>query len=204
MKTEGTPGNVMARWSGGMLQLVNKNSGVVIFAVDPSQNRALIEDVVVEQASMGETQFLGRIFVPSGEILASADEINDAGRYSHYQKIYSGDIGTAATADDIVFYWPNNLDSKDAIVTRVIFDITKAGGTATATLDIGGASSPIVGSANILTGATVDQIAVYDSLDTYGVVKSIKVPDGHYVTAQVKTEKAASLEGTCTIYYITP
>lgn len=198
MRVDGTPGNVYMRWSGGKLQFVNLNDHSVILAIDPAAG-------VVEQASveLGDVDISGQVFLPSGEILASADEINDAGRFSHYSRVAAVSLAAAAAADDIVFAW-ENPESSSIIVYRVIADITKAGGTATALLDIGSAADAVTGSDNLIDGVDANAVATYDNFEAVtGAAGFVKVPAGEFVTGQAKVEKAEALEGTVYIFYTT-
>ncbi len=197
MRVDGKPGEVYLRWSGGKLQFVNKSDGTVLMAVDPVGGQ-----VEHSKAEITDARLTGQIFLAGGEVLASADELNDAGRYSRNQKVFVGSLTAVAAANDIVFSWTND-EGKDVIVTRVIVDVTKAGGTATATLDAGSAADATTGSDNLLTGADIDTTAAYDSLDlaNEGVATFKRVPDGECVNGQAKTEKAEALEGRYFIFY---
>ena len=198
MRIDGMPGEVYIRWSGGNLQFVNKADGTVLMEINPNNNTT--EQAV---ASLGDITIFGRVLLPSGELLANADEINDAGRYSRSQKIFVGNLGTAAAADDMVFSW-TNAEGEDVIITRVVVDVTKAGGTATATIDVGSAADATTGSSNLITGGDLNAVAVYDSLDLVGagVATFVKVADGECVNGQAKTEKAEALEGKYYIFYV--
>ena len=200
MRVDGTPGNVYLRWSGGKLQFVNLTDHSVIMAVDPV-------DGALEQtkAKITEARLIGQVFLASGEVLANADELNNAGRYSRSQKVFVGDLAVAAAADAIVFSWTNS-EGVAVIVTRVIVDVTTAGGTATATLDVGSAANATTGSNNLVTGADLNAIAIHDTLDIAGVGVATfkKVANGHCVNGQAKTEKAETLVGKYYIFYAVP
>ncbi len=198
MRVDGKPGNGFFRWSGGKLQFVASEDQVVLMEFKPDDNE-------IEQPFLRVTEAVrltGQIFMPDGELLTGAADLNNAGDYSKNQKVIVGDLKPAAAADDIVFDW-TNTEGKDAIVTRVLVDITTAGGTGGATLDAGGAADTTTGSADLITGADVNTTAAYDSMDIAGVgVATFKrVPDGECVTGQVKTEIAAALEGKYYIFY---
>jgi hypothetical protein len=197
MRVDGTPGNVYLRWSGGKLQFVNLADHSVIMSVDPVGG-------AVEQAKakITEARLEGQVFLASGEVLASADELNDAGRGSHYLRAARGNLAAAAAADGIVFAWENQ-EGADVIVYRVIVDVTTAGGTATATLDVGEAVDAVTGSNSLITAADLNAVATYDSLDLAGagVATFVKVPDGEFITGQAKTEKAEALVGKYYVFY---
>ncbi len=198
MRVDGKPGDVYLRWSSGQLQFVNATNSEVLLAVDPVAG-------AVEQAkaTITDARLTGQVFLASGEVLASAGELNNAARYSRNQKVFQGNLGAAAAADDIIFSWANS-EGEDVIVTRVIINVTKAGGTATATLDVGSAADATTGSADLITGADINATAAYDSLDIAGEgVATFKVvPDGECVNGQAKTEKAEALEGQYFIFYV--
>jgi hypothetical protein len=194
MRVDGTPGDVFMRWSGGKLQFINGNDNSVILAIDP----------VNGQTELHQTEIVGQFFLPSGEVLASATEINDAGRFSGYSRVSAATLAGAAAADDIVFAWENPEDSA-VIVYRVIVDITTAGGTAGALIDIGSAADAVTGSDDLIDGANANAEAAYDNLDDQGTngKSKQKVPIGEFITGQIKIEKAEALEGTAYIYYTT-
>lgn len=136
-------------------------------------------------------------------MLASADELNDAGRFSHYIRVAVVALAGAASADDIVFAW-KNPEASDIIVSRVIVDITKAGGTETATIGVGSAADAATGSDDLIDGADANAVATYDNLEAAtGAAGFAKVPVDEYVTGQIKVEKAEDLEGNVYIYYTT-
>jgi hypothetical protein len=191
-------GNVYIRFSGGKLQFVNELDNTVIASLDTDDNE--LKPNILRVAE--ESHLVGRNFFADGELLAGADELNDAGRYGRNQKIFVGSLSSAAAADDIVFSWENS-EGEAVVITRVIVDITKAGGTATATIDAGSAADATTGSDNLLTGGDANTTATYDSLDiaNEGVATFVKVPDGECVNGQIKTEKAEDLEGKYYIFY---
>lgn len=198
MRVDGTPGNVYFRWSGGKLQFVNKSDGAVLMEVDPVAGR--IKQV---ETALVDVEISGQFFLPTGEILASASELNDAGSFSPYSRVAAVSLAAVASADDIVFAW-ENPESTAIIVSRVILDITAAGGTATALIDIGGAADAVTGSDNLIDGVDADAVATYDNLQAVtGAGSFVKVPVGEFVTGQARVEGAASLEGKAYIYYTT-
>ena len=199
LRVDGTPGNVYFRWSGGKLQFVNAADSTVLMEVDPSQNVVEAQEINITS----EANLTGRVFLASGEVLANSDELNDAGRYSRNHKVFVGDLAPAAAADDIVFSW-TNPEGKAVIVTRVIVHVTTAGGTATATLDVGSAADATTGSNDLITGGDINTTAAYDSLDIAGegVATFQIVPDGECVNGQAKTEKAEALAGKYYVFYV--
>jgi hypothetical protein len=197
MRVDGKPGDVFLRWSGGKLQFVNATNGSVIMAVDPASG-----SVEQAEATITEASLTGRIYMAGGELLASSDELNDAGRFSHYLRSAQGNLSAAAAADNIVFAWENR-EGADIIVYRVIIDVTTAGGTAGALVDVGSAVDAVTGSDNLIDGADLNAVAVYDNIDDQGGngESKQKVPDGEFVTGQARVEKAEALVGKYTIIY---
>jgi hypothetical protein len=96
-------GNVYIRFSGGKLQFVNELDNTVIASLDTDDNE--LKPNILRVAE--ESHLVGRNFFADGELLAGADELNDAGRYGRNQKIFVGSLSSAAAADDIVFSWEN-------------------------------------------------------------------------------------------------
>ena len=198
MRVDGKPGEVYLRWSGGNLQFVNAADNTVLMEIDPTQNIVEAQELNITN----EVNLTGRVFLASGEVLASASNLNNAGSYSRNQKVYVGTLAAVAAADGIVFSWENE-EGAAVIVTRVLVHVTTAGGTATATLDVGSAADATTGNNNLLTGADINTTAAYDSMDlaNEGVATFKVVPDGEFVNGQAKTEKAEALEGKYYIFY---
>jgi len=114
----------------------------------------------------------------------------------------------AGSADDFAFAWQNPESSK-IIVDRVIVDITKAGGTSGAEMDVGSAENATTHSDNLIDGADINAVAVYDNIGdggTNGKSKQKLDENGgtiDYITGQILTQNAASLEGNVYIHYRT-
>jgi hypothetical protein len=109
-------------------------------------------------------------------------------------------------ADAFAFAWQNPEDKK-IIVTRVVVDITTAGGTATADLDVGVAANATTGATDIFDAIDANAAAVSDHLLVSGAgaggAHKVDEKDGtnDYITGQITTEAAASLAGYVYIEY---
>lgn len=202
LRVDGTPGVVYLRWSGGKLQFVNSADGTVILAVDPALNQTEQPEAAIAEAAIAELT-AGRLHLASGEILATAAELNDAGRFSRNSRVGVATLSAAAAADDIVFAW-KNPEAVPIVVYRVIASITKAGGTAGALIDVGSAADAVTGSDDLIDGADANAVAAYDNLQAVTGAGSIaKIAVDAYVNGQIKVEKAEDLEGTVYILYTT-
>jgi len=121
-------------------------------------------------------------------------------------KVASGDL-TAGAANAFAFAWQNPEPGK-ILVKRVMVDVTTAGGTATAVIDVGSAASATTHSDNLINGADLNAVALYDNIDDAGTNgKSKQKLDEKggttdYITGQILTEKADSLAGKYYIEYI--
>lgn len=100
------------------------------------------------------------------------------------------------------FAWENDK-SADLIVHRVIVDVTTAGGTADAEIDVGVAANATTNSDNLIDGADINSTGLKDNIDDQGTngTSCQKVEDGQYVTGQIVVANAASLAGKVYIYY---
>jgi len=113
---------------------------------------------------------------------------------------------TAGVADAFAFAWQNPTDSS-ILVYKIFIDVTTAGGTATAVLNVGSAASATTTSDNLIDGADLNAIAVYDNIDdqgTNGESKQKLDENGgttDWVTGQILVEAAASLVGKYYIHY---
>lgn len=117
---------------------------------------------------------------------------------------------TAGVADAIAFAW-QNPHNYEIFVDRVILDITTAGGSATAVMDIDVVDAATDTGDDIIDGADINAAAYYDSLNstdngTNGdgkVLKmSAKAGSTDYVTGKILVADAASLVGNVYIHYI--
>jgi hypothetical protein len=110
-------------------------------------------------------------------------------------------------ADAFAFTW-QNPESVGIIVEKVIVNVTTAGGTATAVLNVGTAADATTGSDNLIAGADANAAAAYDNITDGGTNgKTVQVMDAaggttDYITGQIKTEEAGDLAGYAYIFYI--
>lgn len=105
--------------------------------------------------------------------------------------------------------WQNPHASK-ILVDYVVIDVTTAGGTATAVLDVDVVGSATSTDDDILDGIDLDAVAVYDSRNatdagTNGLQKAIKCDENggtnDYVTGKILVANASSLVGKYYIHY---
>jgi hypothetical protein len=115
---------------------------------------------------------------------------------------------TAGAADAFCLAW-QNPESSAIIVTRILVDVTTAGGTATAVLNFGSAASATTASDNLIDGVDANATATYDNLlaaDAGSNGKTSQKLDANggttdYITGQIKTEAASNLVGNAYIFY---
>ena len=197
MRVDGKPGEVYLRWSGGKLQFVNGSDGTVLMEVDPNQN--IVESANVEITEVAN--FTGIIRFPDGQLLSSAADIDNASQYGKYSKVGIKSLLKGNT-DEFAFAWENDT-GEDIIITRVLVNVTVAGGSPTSTLTVGTAATATTEGDNLITGADIDTTAAYDSLDLVGagVATFQKLDAGEFVTGRIKTANAANLEGDVYIFY---
>jgi hypothetical protein len=102
-----------------------------------------------------------------------------------------------------------NPESANIIIERVMVNITTAGGTAGALLNVGTGATATTASSNLLTGLNINQTGVYDNLSDAGASgKSralLNIAGGatSYITGQITTANASALAGTAYIVYFT-
>ena len=122
-------------------------------------------------------------------------------------KVSKGALAAGA-ADAFAFAW-QNPESVKILVQKVMVDITTAGGTATAVLNVGTAANATTGSDNLIDGADLNATAVYDTIDDQGTNGNAngKLDENggttDYITGQIKVEAASSLAGKYYIFYVT-
>lgn len=115
---------------------------------------------------------------------------------------------TAGLVNTIAFAWQNPESSK-ILVDRVIVDITTAGGTATAILDVGVVADAVSTAADIVNDLDLNAIAVTDHLLVAGAglggVHKVDEKGGTtaYITGKILTEAASDLVGNVYIHYRT-
>jgi len=115
---------------------------------------------------------------------------------------------TAGAANAFAFAW-QNPESAAILITRVIVDLTTAGGTATAVLDVGTAADATTHSDNLIDGVDLNAAAIYDNVlaadaGTHGKPSQKLDENGgttDYITGQILTEAASALVGNAYIFY---
>ena len=197
MRVDGKPGVVFWRWSGGKLQAVNGDDGTVLMELNPTSNMLESDNVRISETA----NFAGIINFPDGQLLSSATDIDNASQYGKYSKVAISSL-LSGNVDEFAFAWQNTT-GEDIIITRVLVDVTTAGGTASATLTVGTAATATTEGDDLITGADIDTTAAYDNLDlaNEGVATFKKLDDGEFITGRIKTANAASLAGDVYIFY---
>jgi predicted RecA/RadA family phage recombinase len=113
---------------------------------------------------------------------------------------------TGGAANAFAFAWQNPEASAIA-VTKVLLDITTAGGTATAVLDIGTGATATTHSDNLIDGIDANATGLSDNITEKGSNgKSRQRMDENggttdYLTGQILTEAATALVGNVYIHY---
>jgi hypothetical protein len=113
---------------------------------------------------------------------------------------------SAGAANAFCLAWQNPEDHA-IIVTRLIVDLTTAGGTGTAVLDFGPANDATTHSDGLIDGADANAIAIYDNIEDQGIngqsVCKLDAAGGttDYITGQILTEAASALVGNAYIFY---
>jgi len=113
---------------------------------------------------------------------------------------------TAGIANAFAFAWQNPETSPIA-VTRVLLDVTTAGGTATAIMNIGTGDTATTASDNLIDGVDINAVALYDNITdggSNGKARQHMTANGgnkDYITGQILTEKAEALVGNVYIHY---
>ncbi|MCB5277829.1 MAG: hypothetical protein LHW62_09075, partial [Candidatus Cloacimonetes bacterium] len=112
---------------------------------------------------------------------------------------------TAGAANAFCLAW-ENPETVPILVTRILVDITTAGGTAAAVLDFGAAADATTTSATLLDGVDANAVAIYDNLlaaNLGGTVVKLDEKGGTtaFITGQILTADAAALVGNAYIFY---
>ena len=112
---------------------------------------------------------------------------------------------TAGAANEFCLAW-ENPETVPILVTRILVDVTTAGGTATAVLDFGSAADGTTHSDNLIDGVDANAVAIYDNLlaaDSGGTVVKLDENGGTtaFITGQILTEAASALVGNAYIFY---
>lgn len=120
-------------------------------------------------------------------------------------KIAKGSL-TPGDAGDFAFTWQNPEASK-IIVTRVLINITTAGGTGSSVLDVGVVADATSTADTLIDGLDLNATGIFDNItDKGGNGKSRQVVDekggtNDYITGKILEQNAASLAGKYYIFY---
>ena len=117
-----------------------------------------------------------------------------------------GDI-VGGIANAFAFNW-QNPHANPIIVTRILLDITVAGGVGGGELDVGSAAASGVHSDNLIDGCDPDVVTVYENFGDPGANGKFKQRlDANggatdWLTCQILLQNAAAMEGRYYIEYI--
>lgn len=120
-------------------------------------------------------------------------------------KIAKGAL-TAGDADAFAFAWQNPEASK-IIVTRVLINITTAGGTGSSVLDVGVVANATSTADTLIDGLDLNATGIFDNITDKGEYgKSRQVVDENggtndYITGKILVQNAAALVGKYYIFY---
>ena len=196
MKAIGKPEtDVCLRYNGGKIEFLNTATGEVLMSLGARLEQPNV--YITETAN-----FTGIINFPDGQLLSAAADIDNASQYGKYSKVAIRSL-LSGDADEFAFAWENTT-GEGIIITRVIVEVTTAGGSGSSTLSVGTAATATTEGDNLITGADLNATNAYDSLDlaNEGVATFQKLADGDFVTGRIKTANAAALEGDVYIFYV--
>lgn len=112
----------------------------------------------------------------------------------------------AGNADDFAFAWENPEASK-IIVTRVLINITTAGGTGSSVLNVGVVANATSTANTLIDGLGLNATGIFDNITDKGNSgKSRQVVDENggandYITGKILAQNAAALVGKYYIFY---
>ena len=112
---------------------------------------------------------------------------------------------TPGVANDFCLAW-ENPEVVPILVTRILVDITTAGGTVGAVLDFGAAADDTTPSDTLINGVNANAVAIYDNLlaaNQGGTAVKLDAKGGTtaFITGQILTEAASALVGNAYIFY---
>lgn len=142
--------------------------------------------------------------VTDTDLATNMDTIDTA--FQAVVKVAKGTL-TAGLVNTFAFAW-QNPEATEILVQRVIIDITTAGGTTTAILDVGVVADATSTAAGIINDLDLDTAAVTDHLLVAGAgaggVHKVDEMGGtnDYVTGKILTEAASALVGKYYIEYM--
>jgi len=122
-----------------------------------------------------------------------------------HMKVATGALASG-NANAYAFAWQNPEAAK-ILVHRVLVDVTTAGGTGSSVIDVGSAAGATTHSGNLIDGADLNAVALYDNIDDQGTSgkskQKLDEKDGttDHITGQILVADAASLAGKYYIIY---
>jgi len=151
-----------------------------------------------------EGNYFRSVATPVNNTGQRTTQVNNAGYLAQGEiRTVTGSLDDGA-ANAFAFAW-QNIEAQEIIVTRVLIDITTAGGTANSVLDVGGAPDSTTHSADLIDGIDLDAVDIYDNLGDGGVTgnNQIKLDATggvtDWITGQILVADALNLVGK---YYI--
>lgn len=105
----------------------------------------------------------------------------------------------AGNANAFAFAW-QNPETQSVIVTEITIDITTAGGTAGAVIDVGSGATGTTASNNLIDDGDLNTIGVLVSDNRVTLAENGGAVD--YITGQILVQNAASLAGNYYIKYV--
>jgi len=156
---------------------------------------------------LGLGKFSRGISVRDTDLAANADILEAA--HVAGLRIVKGNL-TAGIANAIAFAW-QNPEATEIHVLQVVVDVTTAGGTATAVMDVGVTTAATGTGDTILDGIDLNAEAIYSSLSagvsgtnaTENVHKmDAKAGTNDYITGKILVETAIAMVGKYYIYYV--
>jgi hypothetical protein len=147
----------------------------------------------------------------------SSAKVSDSGTNSRFtgvnnfiargeRRILQGTL-SSGSANDFAFA-EQNPEAVAVAVTKVLVDVTTAGGTASALINVGSAADATTGSDNLIDGADINTTALYDNLDDAGTngesKQRLDAKNGStdHVTGQIVDQDATNLAGNYVIEYM--
>lgn len=142
------------------------------------------------------------VIAAGGKVRVEQADGIDAGKY---MKVAVGDLAKG-NADAYAFAWQNPEAAK-ILVHRLLVDVTTAGGTGSSVLDAGRAATATTESDDLIDGANLNAVALYDNISDGGTNGESRAKldekggSNDHITGRIKTANAAALAGKYYIYY---
>ena len=187
--------NLKLRWSGGKLQFYNATTGEVIFEFAPDDGKVFTPEMTATELT------LSRLFLPTGEVLATAEEINAARLV-----VYRTDILFTATGGVAIGAHPTGIVIPDeAKIIGGLYDVTttftSATDNATIAIHAEGAND-IVSAETIGAGGAPWDAGLHDVIPAYTAATIIKTTADRDVTVTVGGEDLTAGVMEISLFYI--